>query len=230
MSEWWSYSLSDFLMFSARTYYRQFALMNRALWPLQLPALAAGVAILACMLRVRPAGTRCAFALLGLAWLWVGWGYHLQRYADIHTGAPYFAAGFFIQAGLLGWMAARRPAPPPTAGFAAGAALLIVFLALTAYPVLAPLDGRSGWQAEIFAIAPDPTVAATLGVLLFWRAPWLLWVIPLLWCAASSATLFELHAAQAWVPAAVALLAAGMAIRAGRGAGIAQGQAQGLSD
>jgi hypothetical protein len=85
-------------------------------------------------------------------------------------------------------------------------------MGLVAYPVLAPSSGRSWRQAEIFGLAPDPTVAATLGALLFWRAPWPLWVIPLLWCAASSATLVELHAAPAWLPAAAALLALGTAL------------------
>ncbi|MGH8854756.1 MAG: DUF6064 family protein, partial [Telluria sp.] len=196
-----TYSLSDFLMFSARSYFRQFELVNRDLWPLQLPALAAGAALVACILRARPAGSRIAFALLSLAWLAVAWAYHLARYADISTGAPYFAAGFGVQAGLLAWMAGKpRPALP-----AGKVALLIVLLALAIYPLLAPLDVRSWWQAEVFALAPDPTVAATFGVLLFWHAPWPLWVIPLAWSAASSATLFELGAAQAWLLPAVAL-------------------------
>lgn len=211
MSEWWTYSLSDFLMFSARTYFRQFGLMNRELWPLQLAALAAGAVILACMLRTRTAGARIAFALSGLAWLWAGWAYHFQRYADINTGAPYFAAGFFVQAGLLAWSAWKAPAVAPPAGIAGTAAMGLVLIAL-AYPLLAPLDGRSWWQAEVFAFAPDPTAIATLGVLLFWRAPRRLWAMPLLWCAASSATLSELHAAQAWLPAAAALLALGSAL------------------
>lgn len=207
MSEWWTYSLSDLLMFSARTYYRQFALMNREWWPLPLLALGMGAAILACMLRVRAMGARIAFALLGAAWLWVGWAYHLQRYADINTGAPYFAAAFFVQAGLLAWMAWKAPSRPEPAVPAQRIALPLVLLALAAYPLLALLDERSWWHAELFAFAPDPTAALTLGALLFWRAPWLLWVIPLLWCAASSATLAELHASHAWLLPAFALAA-----------------------
>jgi hypothetical protein len=207
MSEWWTYSLSDFLMFSARTYYRQFALMNREWWPLQLLMLGAGAVIMACMLRVRPAGPRIAFALLAVSWLCVTWIYHLQRYADINAGAPYFAAGFCIQAGLLGWMALRKQLPSST-GRAHRIAILIVLLALTVYPMLAPADGRSWWQAEVFGLAPDPTVAATLGALLFWRAPWPLWIIPLLWCAAGSATLMQLRAPLPWLLPALAVVSA----------------------
>ena len=209
MSEWWSYSLSDFLMFSARSYYRQFALMNREWWPLQLLALAAGAAILGGIMHRRLASARLAFALLGLAWLWVGWAYHLQRYADINTGAPYFAAAFFLQAGLHAWMAWKAPARPDMLPPAARMALPLMLLALVGYPLLAPLHGRGWWQAEVFGFAPDPTAMLTLGALVFWRAPWPLWVIPLLWCAASSATLRELHAAQPWWPAAGGALARG---------------------
>lgn len=218
MSEWWTYSLSDLLMFSARSYYRQFALMNRELWPLHLLALAAGAGIVMCMLRVRPAGARIAFALLGLTWLWVGWAYHLQRYADINTGAPYFAIGFCIQAGLLGWMALRKQATSFSTGLAGRIAILIVLASLLIWPLLAPLEGRSWQQAEVFGLAPDPTVAATLGALLFWRAPWPLWIIPLLWCAAASATLMQLQAPLPWLPPALAFLglATGLASRSGR--------------
>ena len=51
MSEWWTYSLSDFLLFSPRTYYRLFELYNAAIWPAQMLALALGLAILALLRR-----------------------------------------------------------------------------------------------------------------------------------------------------------------------------------
>ena len=191
MSEWWTYSLADFLMFSARSYYRQFELMNRELWPLHLLALAAGVLVLACISRPRPGGSRVAFAVLTLAWAWVAWAYHAERYADINTGAPWFAVGFGVQAALLGWMALRPPVES-RAGVGTRLAQLIVVAGLAAWPLLALLDGRSWVQAEVFGMAPDPTVVATFGALLVWRAPWPLWIIPLAWCAISAATLYQL--------------------------------------
>lgn len=219
MSAWWAewstYSLSDFLMFSARTYYRQFELMNRAWWPLQLLALGAGAAILACMLRPRPAAARMAFGLLGAAWLWVGWAYHWQRYADINSGAPWFAGGFALQAVLLTWLASRPPARRlATQGNRLAQGMLVC--ALAGYPLLAPLAGRAWAQAEVFALAPDPTVAASFAAMAYWRAPWPLWILPLAWTAASSATLYELDSPQAWVPAMIALLAVGLAASAWR--------------
>ena len=46
MSDWLSYTPSDFLLFSARTYYRLFELYNRAIWPGQILALMLGLVIL----------------------------------------------------------------------------------------------------------------------------------------------------------------------------------------
>ena len=49
--------------------------------------------------------------------------------------------------------------------------------------------GRNWQQFEMFALAPDPTAVVTLGVLLFYRAPVVLFVIPVLWLLISFTTL-----------------------------------------
>jgi hypothetical protein len=54
MSEWWTYRLTSFLLFSPRTYYRTIELYNMAIWPAQLVGLAIGLAI------VRVAGEEAA--------------------------------------------------------------------------------------------------------------------------------------------------------------------------
>lgn len=214
MSEWWTYALSDLLMFSARTYFRQFALLNEAVWPAHLLALVAGLALVGAILRGAGKAGRLAAGVLAASWLWVAWAYHAQRYADINLAAPYFAIGFALQAVLLAWLATRRRAPAiPSWQSPLGAlAFAIVLLSLLLYPLFAAFDGRDWTQAEVFAIAPDPTVAATLGMLLLWRAPWFLWLLPLLWCALSGATLMELGVGQAWVLPLAGLLALAAAI------------------
>ena len=40
MSEWWTYRLSSFLLFSPRTWFRMHELYNADIWPAQLAALA----------------------------------------------------------------------------------------------------------------------------------------------------------------------------------------------
>jgi hypothetical protein len=43
MFEWWTYRFSDFLLFSADTYYRLFELYNQAIWPAHVLVVALGV-------------------------------------------------------------------------------------------------------------------------------------------------------------------------------------------
>ena len=213
MSEWWTYRLSDFLMFAPRIYYRLFELTNAETWPLQIVALAAG--LLGFWLVWRGTHGRVAAAVLAVAWVFVAWAYHLERYATINTGAPYYAAGFAIQALLLAWCGLRRdglrfgPQPAPVRWI--GLALLAAGVVL--YPLLAPLLGRPWTQAEIFGVAPDPTVVATVGVLLLaqGRIAFLL-VLPLLWCAVTALTLWTMEAPDAAVPASALVLGAAMTI------------------
>ena len=98
MSEWWTYSLSDFLLFSPRTYYRLFQLYNLAIWPAQLLALALGVLILA-LLRPGPVWKgRVVPTVLAACWLWVAWAFLFKRYAPVNWAAHYFAYGFAAEA------------------------------------------------------------------------------------------------------------------------------------
>ncbi|MGJ9417288.1 DUF6064 family protein [Massilia sp. CMS3.1] len=218
MSEWWTYTLADLLMFSKATYFRLFELHNMALWPIQLLALAIGIALFVCLWHGGAKAGRVAAAMLALAWLHVAWSYFAQRYATINTGAPYFAIGYALQAVLLLWLACRRLAPRLTepVGSLGKLALGIALVALIGYPLLAPLGGRPLIGGELFGMAPDPTVALTFGALLLWRARWPLWVVPLLWCAIGSATLMELGSSQAWVLPILALLAVGARLLSAR--------------
>jgi len=205
MSEWWTYSLSDFLMFSSRSYYWLIESYNTAIWPAHVLALIAGVVVISAIALPRQHLQRSAGLVLAAAWGWVAWAYHLERYAEINTAAPYFAAAFTVQALLLCWLAFKPgnavPAPQPLA-------LGLTGLAICAYPLLALARDNGGWrQAEVFGIVPDPTVVATLGVLLAWRAPAIFWLIPVSWCLVSGATLMELKINHAWLLPALALTA-----------------------
>ena len=213
MSEWWSYRPSDFLLFSARTYQRLFELYNAEVWPVQFAALAIGVALLFVALRGGARSARTACLLLALCWLWVAWAFHLQRYAAINWAATWFAAAFAVQALLLGWAAFGAGDGAAPGRRHTGLALLL--FALVVHPLLGILHGRPWTQAEVFALAPDPTVLGTLGVLLVLpprQLPaWLLWPIPLSWCVVSGATLATMNAPDALVLPAAALLAVAVA-------------------
>jgi hypothetical protein len=223
MSEWWTYTLSDFLLFSPRTYYRLIELYNREIWPAQIAGVAIGLAIVALLFGKQGARDRIAAGLLAACWLWVAWVFHYQRYAQINWAATWFAAAFAFQALLLvvlGVVAGRVVFRRPMGRERWLAASLCLF-AILGYPLLAPLAARAWTTAETFGVAADPTTIATLAalVLVKGRIRWLLLLVPLLWCATAAATLWAMDAPEAVVVAGAALLALWLAARGMRSDG-----------
>lgn len=208
MSVWLSYTLTDFLLFTPHTYYRLFALYNLAVWPLHLLAGALGFALLVLLFCGGAWRGRAIAAILAVCWLWVAWAYLVERYDTINWAARYFAIAFAVQAALLivSGLVLNRFTPGRDRVSRAGAA--IVVFALLLQPLAAPLFGREWLQMEFFGIAPDPTVAATIGVLLAMRrAHVALLVIPLMWCALTGLTLWAMDVADALLMPAIAVLA-----------------------
>src|SRR4051812_27705940 len=91
---WWPTSASSdagvvelstrgLLLFSPRTYWRLFQLANESLWPLQIPVLLIGAAILAMLFRPRGWADRVIPAVLAAAWLCVSVGFFWMHYAAI---------------------------------------------------------------------------------------------------------------------------------------------------
>lgn len=218
MSEWWTYSLTDFLLFSPRTYYRLFELYNAAVWPGHVLAAALGIAILVLLRAGGARRGRIVAGMLAACWLWVAWGFLLEHYATINWAADRFAALFVVEAVLLvlaGVVGGKL-------GFGAGGQWgrragsgLFVF-ALVIQPLIGPLAGREWSQVEIFGMAPDPTAVGTLGLLVgasHWSR-WVLLAVPVLWCAISGATLWAMAAPDALVLPVAAVLAIGVAVAA----------------
>jgi hypothetical protein len=187
MPEWWTYGLSDFLMFSPQAYWSLLARHNAAWWPAQGLGIAAALAL---PWLVRIGAVRTVLVLLAAAWAWAGWSFYWQRYAEIFLAAPWLAAGSGLQAVLLLAAAALRPGTAAAAAPRGGMLLLVLALA---YPLLAPLTGRRLAEAEVFGLFPDPTALATLGALLAlpglargWRV--VLAIVPLLVVLLAGAT------------------------------------------
>ncbi|MFU0507828.1 DUF6064 family protein [Pseudaminobacter sp. NGMCC 1.201702] len=208
MSDWWTYRLEDFLLFSPRVYWRMVELHNGAWWPLHLATLAAGIVILFVVLR-RP-HRRESYIILVLAavWAFVGWAFLWERYAAINWAIVYVAPAFWLQALLLAILGVTGGLSFAGRDFAAQVALLLALAGLLAYPLL-PLFAERPWSGgEVFGIAPDPTAIVTLGIVLTagGRMPFALTPIPLLWLLTSGFTLRTMGDSQAWAP----LLAAGI--------------------
>ena len=198
MQDWWSYTLSDFLLFSPRAYYRMIERHNQAVWPAQLLTTALGVSIFVALRKPSPRQSRIIAGALALVWIWVAWAFLLQRYATINWAITYVVPLFLLEALLLIWwgvIGGRLTfAVDAQASARLGAALFA--LAILLYPALAVITGRSLNQAEVFGVAPDPTAVGTIGLLLLTntRLRWGLLPVPLLWCGIAAATLWAMNA------------------------------------
>ena len=194
MAQWWTYRLSSFLMFSPRIYWRLVESYNRDIWPAQVFAVGAGLVLLWLAAIPRPGGGRIVAAILALAWWWVGWAFHWQRYATINWAAAYFAVALWLQAALLiipgvfrrGGLA-RVPNPRVRS-----IGLTLAVCGLLLYPLAGLPAGRPWVQAEVFGVMPEPTALATLGLLLATgqiHTKWLS-IVPVLSLAVGIATLW----------------------------------------
>lgn len=209
MSEWWTYQLSDFLLFAPRTYYRVIELYNADIWPAQLVALVVGIAILGLARGEGRGRGRAIAAMLAVCWAWVAWMFHFQRYATINWAATWFAAAFGLEALLLMVVGVicDRLRFAATSGPIAHAGLALVLLGLFVQPLLGLLAGRNWSQAEMFGVTPDPTAVVTLGLLLRASRPVDVWLalIPLFWCLVGGAFLWMMRS-----PETVLVLGAGL--------------------
>lgn len=210
MSEWWTYSLSDLVMYSRQTYYRLFELYNVAIWPAQIIAVAAGVSAWALLRRADGRRGRLIAAFLALCWLWVAIAFHAKRYVAINWAAVDFAWGFGVEAVLLVWtgIIRGRLVFDRERRTMARAGLAIFLFALAVQPMVGLVFGRTWRQLEFFGLAPDPTAIGTLGLLLVaaGRTRWELIVIPAIWCVISAAMLWAMKMPDAWIVAIGAAL------------------------
>jgi hypothetical protein len=197
------------LPFTADILVASFAQQNRELWPAPLLVPLLGCAALLLTLRPARGSDRAIGALLAAAWLWTGIGYHLLRFAAINFAAPAYGIAFVLEGLMLAWTGAVRGrlafrfqrSPAGWAGLA------LATMALAAWPLADRLAGH-GWESvRLVGLAPEPTAAFTLGLLLLTdgRTPLHLLVIPFLWTLVAGATALILA-----IPQDLALAVAGL--------------------
>jgi len=180
------------LPFTAEILFSSFEQYNRALWPLPILASALVLAIILLILRPVPGGDRAIGALVALAWVWIGLGYHFLRLATIDFAAPLYAAFFVLEGLLIAWagLVGRPIAFRFRADLCGWTGLALALGALAGYPLADGLTGP-GWPSiRLVGLAPGPTTAFTLGLLLLveGRTPLRLAVVPLLWTLVAGAT------------------------------------------
>jgi len=191
MGELASYRLSDFILFSPTAYFRQFELYNQAIWPLHILAIIFALLILYALWKKPVWAGRLVALLLVVSWLWVAVAFLYQRFYQIHVMADWYAFSFVLQAGLITWYGVIRNRFTLLVSnqLRIKLTLVLLFIAFIFYPFIAFIIGRSWMQFEMFALAPDPTVLATLAILFFYKVPIVLYAIPLIWMLLSGMTL-----------------------------------------
>ena len=205
-------------MFSEPVYWQMIQTHNALFWPAHILTMLAGLGVLivlanpARFVRFRP-GLLIA-GPLAACWMLVGFGFLGHSYASINWASEWLLPLFVFQS-LLILLARTRFGVGKPSGIPAALGFGLLAYALVGYPLLAPLAGRPVAAAEVFGLAPDPTVIGTLGVLLIARssltrrtAPLsLALAISIVWCGVSWMTLDTLNTWESWSPAVAALVA-----------------------
>ncbi len=194
MSDLWSYSLDDFLLFSPRVYDRMLELHNQSIWPFQVLAILLGVAALYLIFRPSHDRIRIIFAIYGAAWIWIAWSFFWHRYASINWAAQYVTPLAALQGASLIWFGSIKGWLDFEAPRSVGVMAIVGILAfaVVGYPFMASVMGRTWSAAEIFGVSPDPTAVATVAMLTLarGRGRWLLMLFPFLWCLVAGLTLW----------------------------------------
>lgn len=209
MNGWTSYTLQDFIPFTADIYFRLIERMSETFWPLHLLTLLLGVAAVWLAFKNH---SRLACLLIAPVWAFVGFAFFIQRYAELNWAGGYIGYFFLAQAILLLFIAltgvgldnAIRKRPPAVIG------IFITLVGVIGLPFITPINGGAWLQAEVFGIHPDPTAMTTLGLTLIMFRGWALWliaIIPALWLLITGLTLWVLGATAAIVVIAVLAIA-----------------------
>ena len=213
MPEWWTYGAEDLVPFAARSYWRMIESYNHRIWPLQVGALCVACALLWQVVHRSPMVVRLGTGALAVAWIWIGWAFLSNSYAQLSWAAPHMAVLFYAQGALLAVLCLRSvPVRPLPVVRQTGIAILAYAAVL--HPLLAPLTGRSVDSAEVTLIAADPTALATLGIamaLFQTRFVLLVSVVPALWCANSLLVHHVLQQIE-FLTIIAALISAGLAM------------------
>ncbi len=208
-----SYSVRNFISFVDEVYFRLFERQFEAWWPAPLLVLAIGVATLVLAWLGK---ARLVAILLGPPLASSAITFHFLLYAELTPVGRVFGWAFLIQVPLiLLWGFVTKPTGKIRVSVPTISGAAIAFFALAIYPLLILFTERNKTGVEIFGMAPDPTVAFVLGILLMSARPlWLLLLfpIPLLWAAVSGATLDALEAPFAMVLPSLAGIAVFAAI------------------
>jgi len=212
MSHWWEYPLSEILPFSLQAYYRLLQSYGEAIWPLQIPALAATGLLFWLIWNANGRRNAClSILLLAVAWLLVAWLFFEAHYALLFWAAPYFAIAFGLQACLLSIIAVicAQGYVVFTGQPRRQLATALFAFAVVGHPVITALTYERP-VIEVLGFFPDPTALATVAALAGLKGflRWVAMIIPVLWCVVTAAISLTLGGYEASTWTIIILLAA----------------------
>ena len=186
------------LPFSTDAFFAVFEQYNLAIWPAQVLAYILGLAVVVLTLKPVRHGDRAIAAILAVAWIGMGAGYHMSYFAAINPVALVFGAAFVVQGVLFAWTGVVRDRlrfrfTPDIAGWTG---LGLMAFAMAVYPLLGLAVGHAWPAAPMFGVAPCPTTIFTIGVLVLGRAGPALMAIPLIWAVIGTTGAFLLQVPQ----------------------------------
>ncbi len=172
--------------FTPDVYIGMLADYNMAIWPGHLVGLAFMWTMIVCAKRGGPANTGIALAVLAGFWIWVGYGFHLERYAQLNWAAVPFGWIFIGQGVLiLLWGAVAKTVEmrlSPNKFSVLGLLLMLASIAL--HPIFAYVAGWPIAAGQTTGMMPLSLILLNFGGFAFLvrrPPPWVL-AVPLLWC------------------------------------------------
>jgi len=190
------------LPFTHQEFVVVFSLYNAAIWPLQPIVHAAGIAMLALLLRPSRRGSATILALLAAMWIWTGAVYQIGFFSRINPVALAFGAAFVLEGVLLLEAALRgRLAFGTSVGFRRAMGWALLLYSIVVYPLLGVAMGAGYFDLPAFGLTPCPVTLTTFGLLLLAASPVTrrLYVIPIAWAIVGGSAAVLLHMPQDWM-------------------------------
>lgn len=172
--------------FSPDVYVGMFARYNQDAWPAAALAALLGIVTLICIHRREPRAGRILALSVATFWVWTGWAFHINQYANLNWAAVVFGALFILQGaltalwgGVLGKFDITHDAVKIRIGYILMAAALIL------HPLLADGAGDGLNTAQFFGIAPATTALIGVAAICFVEGRKSLWLLawPVIWSA-----------------------------------------------
>ena len=191
MEDLLSYRLSDLVLFSESTFYRQFELYNNWLGPYRITGYLYAACFLLALRGRSAAAVRLLLCTTAVLWLVCIYGFMQQYYESLTRLLRYFYPVMALQAGLLLWLALRISLKPPSQ------AALILWCLATLLALFELATGRPAAALSAYALTPDSLSIYNLALMFALPRPAWFLAPSLAWLAYSALNYFAVDSHMA---------------------------------